>query len=71
MEKGWKKIYFSGDEFKVLIARDLLAENGINAVIMNQKDSSYTSFGDVELYVEKHDEKEAERILYQLKKGEI
>jgi len=69
MEKGWKKIYFSGDEFKVLIARDLLTENGINAVIMNQKDSSYTSFGDVELYVEKHDEKEADRILDQLKKG--
>lgn len=71
MEKGWKKIYFAGDEFKVLIARDLLAENGINAVIMNQKDSSYTSFGDVELYVEEHDEKEAERILDQLIKGEI
>ena len=71
MEKGWKKVYFSGDEFKVLIARDLLTENGINAVIMNQKDSSYTSFGDVELYVEMHDEKEADRILDQLKKGEI
>jgi hypothetical protein len=69
MEKGWKKVYFSGDEFKVLIARDLLSENGINAVIMNQKDSSYTSFGDVELYVEKHDEEEADRILDQLKKG--
>ena len=69
MEKGWKKVYFSGDEFKVLIARDLLTENGINAVIMNQKDSSYTSFGDVELYVEKHDEDEADRILDQLKKG--
>lgn len=71
MEKGWKKIYFSGDEFKVLIARDLLTAAGINAVIMNQKDSSYTSFGDVELYVEEHDEAEAEKILDQLIKGEI
>lgn len=71
MEKGWKKIYFSGDEFKVLIARDLLTEQGINAVIMNQKDSSYGSFGDVELYVEEQDEEGADRILDQLKKGDI
>ena len=71
MEKNWKKIYFSGDEFKVLIARDLLAENGINAVVMNQKDSSYTTFGDVELYIEEQDEKEAIQIIDQLIKGEI
>lgn len=69
MEKGWKKIYFAGDEFRVLLARDMLAENGINAVIMNQKDSSYQSFGDVELYIEEQDEQEAERILEQLKQG--
>jgi hypothetical protein len=71
MEKSWKKIYFSGDEFKVMIARDLLAENGINAVIINQKDSSYLAFGDVELYIEEHDEKEALKILDQLITGEI
>ncbi len=71
MEKGWKKIYFSGDEFKVMIARDLLAENDINAVIINQKDSSYTAFGDIELYIEEHDEEEAMRILEQIIKGEI
>jgi len=71
MEKSWKKVYFSGDEFKVNIARDLLAENGINSVIMNQKDSSYTSFGDVELYIEETDETEALRILENLIQGEI
>lgn len=71
MEKSWKKIYFSGDQFKVFIARDLLTENGINSVVMNQKDSSYNAFGDVELYIEEHDEKEALLILDQLIKGEI
>lgn len=71
MENGWKKAYFSGDEIKVTIARDLLAENGINSVIMNQKDSSYTSFGDVELYIEETDESEAIRILENLIQGEI
>ena len=71
MEKSWKKIYFSGDEFKVLMARDLLEENGINAVIMNQKDSSYKTFGEVELYIEERDEKESLQILDELIKGEI
>ncbi|MCK9412971.1 MAG: DUF2007 domain-containing protein [Prolixibacteraceae bacterium] len=71
MEKSWKKIYFSGDEFKVLMARDLLAESGINAVIMNQKDSSYLVFGDVELYIEEQDTQEALKILDQLITGEI
>ena len=71
MEKGWEKIYFSGDQFKVIIARDLLAENDINAVIINKKDSSYLLFGDVELYVEEQDEKKALQILDQLIKGEI
>ena len=71
MEKGWEKIYFSGDQFKVFIARDLLAENDINAVIMNQKDSSYLTFGDVELYVEDHDKLKSLEILDQLIKGDI
>lgn len=71
MEKSWKKVYFSGDELKVIIARDLLTEYGIKSVIMNQKDSSYTSFGDVELYIEEQDESAALRILDQLIKGEI
>ena len=71
MEKGWEKIYFSGDQFKVIIARDILAENDINAVIMNQKDSSYLTFGDVELYVEDHDKMKSLEILDQLIKGDI
>jgi len=71
MEKGWKKVYFSGDEFKVLMARDLLEENGISAVIMNQKDSSYKTFGEVELFIEEEDEKESLSILEELIKGEI
>ena len=71
MEKGWEKIYISGDQFKVIIARDLLAENDINAVIINKKDSSYLFFGDIELYVEKHDEEKSLQILDQLIKGEI
>ncbi len=69
MEKGWEKVYFTGDEVTASIARDLLTESGINSVIMNHKDSTYLSFGDVELYVEEKDMKEALTILAKLKKG--
>jgi hypothetical protein len=69
MEKGWEKVYFTGDEITITMARDLLAESGINSVIMNHKDSTYLSFGDIELYVEEKDEKEALKILAKLKKG--
>lgn len=71
MEKGWKKIYFSGDEYRVLMARDLLAENGIDAVVMNQKDSSYLTFGDVELYIAEQDEQAALLLLNELINGDI
>lgn len=69
MEKGWEKVYFTGEEVTATMARDLLAESGINSVIMNHKDSTYLSFGDVELYVEERDKEEAIKILAELKKG--
>ena len=69
MEKGWKKVYFTGDEITATMARDLLADSGITSVIMDHHDSTYLSIGDVELYVEEKDEKEAVKILAKLKKG--
>jgi hypothetical protein len=69
MEKGWEKVYFTGDEITATMARDLLTEGGINSVIMIHKDSTYLSYGDIELYVEEKDEREALKILAKLKKG--
>lgn len=36
MEKGWKQIFMTGQDFKAQMAKDLLEENGIEALIMNQ-----------------------------------
>ncbi len=69
MEKGWKKVYFTGEEVTASMACDLLAESGIKSVIMNHKDSTYLSVGDIEIYVEDKDEHEALMILAKLKKG--
>jgi hypothetical protein len=70
MEKDWKLVYFTGDEYRSVMARELLEENGIHAVVMNHKDSSYTSFGDIEVYVSIEDEVQANKILEHLKSGD-
>jgi hypothetical protein len=67
MEKGWKQVFLSGETYQAEIARELLENNGINSVILNQKDSSYTAFGNIELYVNEADEKKALEILKELK----
>jgi hypothetical protein len=67
MEKGWKQVFLTGELYQAEIARELLEINGINAVVMNQKDSSYTSFGSIEVFVSENDETRAIEILKELK----
>jgi hypothetical protein len=70
MEKDWKLVYFTGEEYQALIAKEVLADNGIESVIINHRDSSYTTFGDVELFVADADFDQATQILQHLKNGE-
>jgi hypothetical protein len=67
MEKGWVKVYMTGEAYKAEIARELLENNAIQSVVLNQKDSSYISFGDIEVYVNETDESLALQILKDLK----
>jgi len=67
MEKDWKQVFLTGESYKAEIARDLLENNGINSVIMNQKDSVYQTFGDLAVYVNEQDEEKAIEILNELK----
>jgi hypothetical protein len=69
MEKDWKLVYFTGDNYRGDLAQELLEENVIHAVILNRKDSTYTAFGDIEVYVSKEDEERAIKILEHLKSG--
>lgn len=52
MENGWLKIYTSSEYYKAEIVRQVLAENEIEAVLMNKQDSQYR-FGEVEVYIQK------------------
>ncbi len=67
MEKGWKQVFLSGQMYKAEIAKSLLENNGINSVILNQVDSVYKIFGNIELYVMEEDEQKALEILKELK----
>ena len=50
MAENWTSVYNAGLIYKVEIVKAVLADNGIESVIVNKQDSSYL-FGDIELHV--------------------
>jgi hypothetical protein len=67
MEKDWKQVFLTGEMYRAEMARELLELEGISSVIINQKDSVYQTFGDIEVFVNDADEPMAIEILKQLK----
>ncbi len=63
MEKDWVKIFSSDQPYQAELARQVLEENGIQAVVMNKKDSSYLMFGETELYVSQDDVIKAKQLI--------
>ena len=55
MDYNWIKIYTSTDPFKIELLKGFLNENNIVAMSINKKDSSYLSFGEIELLVNEKD----------------
>ena len=45
------------------IIKQMLEENEINVVLLNKQDSSYLMFGDIEIYINKKDLKQATKLL--------
>ncbi|MBN2524419.1 MAG: DUF2007 domain-containing protein [Bacteroidales bacterium] len=62
MEKNWVCIYNTTTVYLAEIAKDLLHEEEIDAVIINKKDSNY-QFGILEIYVECNNAIKAKHIL--------
>lgn len=54
MENDWVLIYETDKNFEIEIIRGMLEEHGIDAVIVNKKDSAYL-IGNFELYVSRDD----------------
>jgi hypothetical protein len=67
MEKGWKEIYMTVYEYRVEMAREILENEGIDVVIMNQKDTAYQAFGEIYVYVKEENAERAVELLKNLK----
>jgi len=50
MASNWVNVYTASTPIEAEIIIAMLRENGIDAVEMNKRDSSYLSFGPVEVY---------------------
>jgi type III secretory pathway lipoprotein EscJ len=50
MANNWVKVYTAFNPIEAEIVIAMLHENGIEAVEMNKRDSSYLAFGGVEVY---------------------
>ncbi len=51
MDKNWTTIYSTDQLYIAELAKQMLHDNGIEAVVINKRDSTYNTFGDIEVYV--------------------
>jgi hypothetical protein len=63
MEDNWVSIYTTDKTWQAEIAKQVLLENGIEAVIINKRDSSYLTFGEVEVYVSIENTEKSKKLL--------
>lgn len=61
--KDWIKIFETMDSNEAQITAGKLENSGIHAAVINKKDSSFTTFGMIEIYVSPQMEAEAKKIL--------
>jgi hypothetical protein len=66
MEAGWICVFTTTFEHLAELVHAQLTEHGIEAVVMNKKDSSYLSFGQLEVYVPETDHQTAEALILSL-----
>ena len=63
LERGWITIFTTGQLYKAEILKDVLADQYIDSVVLNQQDSSYLTFGRIEVLVKPDDVISAKYIL--------
>jgi len=63
MEKDWIKVFTTTDSNFINLIHNALQEREVYAIIINKKDSSYTVFGTLELYVKNKDFKLSQSII--------
>lgn len=64
--RDWITAFTTIQLYEAEMIADILKDNGINSVVLNQKDSSYNSFGEIRVMVRQEDSEKAEEIIKQL-----
>ena len=62
MEENLRVVYSADKNYKINIIQELLAEHGIDSIILDQKGSALL-IGDIHLYVNAKDEEKAKSII--------
>ncbi len=55
MDSGWQCVYFSNQLHSIEIVRAVLEDHDIKSVVVDKRDSSYISIGDLEVFVPNED----------------
>lgn len=58
-------VFSTTQQHEAQIIKDRLEAEGISALILNQQDSMYKVFGQIEVYVQTEDEEKAKAIIEQ------
>ena len=66
MLDNWVPVYSSSQLYEAEMVKSLLAENDIECVILNKKDSVYM-FGDIEVYVPTDETLKAKQLIIEFK----
>lgn len=61
--KNWVKICSFNDIIKAELAKTLLIDSGVNAVVINKNDSSFKVFGEIDIYTSSADAEKATKII--------
>ena len=69
-KEQWEKVYGTNAEYQAEILKALLEEENIVSIVINKQDSSYLTFGEVEVYVKTEDVLKAKQIATKLSKNE-
>lgn len=60
---NWISVFETDQLYKAELVKEVLCDNGVEAVILNQKDSSYNAFGTIQVMVSGDHKDQAEEII--------
>ena len=69
-KEQWEKVFGTNAVYQAEILKALLEEENIVSIVINKQDSSYLSFGEVEVYVKSEDILKAKQLATKLSKDE-